>query len=682
MGKLAANSKTVTKLGKLLAGVLLILILLDPITAFASVPYQTFTRSGDTFVRTQTAYEPYTTISRIGPYTLSNPQDIRLGSDGLLYIADTGNARILVATMEGEWVKTIGQGYLTSPQGIFRTDDGLIYIADTTAQAVFVFNEAGELIDTYTRPDHPLFGRYAPFMPQKVVVDRRGNLYIASQGNTNGIIQLATGTGEFLGYFGANISNVNLWTAFRQFIDRSDQILVAPISVSNLAICSRGLIYSVSRGDVMSLKRLNVAGRDILEIPPMWNFSDFIAVTVTPGGNIFAATHNWIVEYTAEGDLLFLMASNDDGRQRAGLFSSISGLAVYEGTIFVLDELMDVIQVLVPTEFVNEVHTAFALFNEGRYTESMEPWQNVMRMNSMFAYAGVGLGEAHFRNREHTQARAAFRRGFSREGYSDAFWEIRSDWMRDHTATIILWAFGIGVALKLLFVVDRRKGILQPVRNVTTKIRGVTLFSQCTWTFRNLTNPYDAAYGIKHENKGSYLSAFILLFVFYLLYVIRRYFSGFLFRGVPDGQYDLVGDAVFILIVVMLPVICCYLVSAISDGEASFKNLFIGIIYALAPLFIFMPIVIMLGNVLTLNEAFFITLFNFIAYAWTAILIFMAIKNLNDYTFDKTFKVVFISAFVTLICALLVFIIYVLVMQVMDFGVAVVREAVFRIAGS
>jgi hypothetical protein len=645
------------------------------------VPFQTFTRSGGQFVLTQTAYEPYITISRIGPYTMSNPQDIRLGADGLLYIADTGNRRILVATQSGEWVNTIGEGYLQSPQGVFRTDEGLIYVADTGAQTVFVFNEDGEHVDSYTRPHHPLFGRFAPFMPQKVVVDRRGNLYIASQGNTNGIIQLATGTGEFLGYFGANITNVSLWTAFRQFINRDEQILVAPNTVSNLSISQRGLIYTVSFGDPMGLKRLNVAGRDILELEPLWNFSNFVAVTVTEQGNIFAATHNWIVEYTAEGDLLFLLASNDDGRQRAGLFRSISGIAVNQGTIFVLDELMDVIQVLVPTEFVNEVHTAFALFNEGRYYESMIPWQNVIRMNSMFAYAGVGLGEAHFRNREHHYARDAFRRGFSREGYSDAFWEIRSDWMRDNTAAIIIWGFAIIVAWNIIKQIDKRVKILQPVRVVTAKIKNVTLISQCMFTFRNITNPYEAAYGIKHDNKGSYKSAFILLLIFYALYVAQRYFSGFLFRGVPDGEYDLLGDALFIIVIVGLPIICCYLVSAISDGEASFKNLFIGVIYAFAPLFIFLPLIIILGNVLTLNEAFFITFFNFVAYAWTAVLIFMAIKNLNDYTFGKTFKVVFITIFVTLICALLIFIIYVLVMQVADFGFSVSREAVFRIVG-
>jgi len=674
-------------LRKLLAFLLVFLFAAGvPLSTGASVPFQTFTRSGDDWVRTQTAYEPYITISHIGPYTMSNPTDIRIGSDGLMYIADTGNSRILVATREGEWVQTIGVGYLQSPRGVFRTDEGLIYVADMTAQAVFVFSQEGELIRTYTRPDHPLFGRDAIFMPIKVVVDRRGNLYIASQGNTNGIIQLATETGEFLGYFGANMTTVTMWTALRRMVYSEEQMYrlatVAPNSVTNLAISNRGLVYSVSRGDIIGLKRLNVAGTDILNIPPEWNNSNFVAVTVTENGNIFAATHNWIYEYTSEGELLFLLASNDDGRQRVGLFSAISGIAVYDSSIFVLDELLEVVQVLVPTEFVNEVHTAFALFNEGRYTESMVPWQNVMRMNSMFSFAGVGLGEAHFRNREHHEAREAFRRGYSFQGYSDAFWEIRSNWMRDYTATIIVWGFVLIIAWQLIKFTDRKfVPILNPARKARDKIKSVTLISQCTFALRNITNPYDAAYGIRYENKGSYKSAFILLFIFYVLYVLERYFSGFLFRTVPEGQYDLIGDAVFILIVIFLPVICCYLVSAITDGEASFKNLFVGVIYAMAPLFIFKPLVIILTNVLTLNEAFFIDFFNIIAYVWTAILIFLAIKNLNDYSFGKALRTIFITLFVTAITALLIFIIYVLVMQVTDFGFSVGREVVFRIAG-
>ncbi|MCL2603844.1 MAG: hypothetical protein FWD90_05135 [Defluviitaleaceae bacterium] len=657
--------------------------------AFASwvyaVPYHTWTRSGNTFVMTQTAYEPYFTLSHIGPYALNTPSDLRIGSDGLMYIADTGNARILVATLEGEWVRTIGEGILQTPRGVFRADYGRIYVADQGAQAVFVFNDDNELLQTITRPVHPLFGRTAPFFPMKVVADLRGNAYIISQGNFNGIIQLAGGTHEFLGYFGANTTNVTWFTAFRRWFYTEEQMVrltgINPITVTNIAVDSRGLVHSVSSGDADGLKRLNMAGTDILNIEPGWNSPAFVAVAAAENGNIVAATHQWIYEYTPEGDLLFVFGGSGLGlRQRAGLFQSISAVAMHEGRMYVVDDMLSIVQVMTRTEFAQNVHTAFDLFNAGMYVESMEPWREIIRMNAMFAYAGVGLGEAYFRVGDFSNALRFFRRGYDVEGYSDAFWELRSNWMQANLGTFIVAAFILIVLWQTLKFADRKYiPVLMPLRKARDKIKGFTLFSQCAFSLRNITNPAAAAEGIKYDGKGSYKAAFILLFIFYVLFILERYFSGFLFRTVEEGQYDLLTDAAVLLAAVLLPIICCYLVTAITDGEATFKQLFVGIIYAFAPLFVLKPVVVIMTNVLTLNEAFFITFTNFVAYVWTALLIFLAIKNLNDYTFGKTIKTLIMALFVTLITAMLIFIIYVLVMQVADFGTGFTREAVFRL---
>ena len=467
--------------GLLIIALLMAMIISMPVFA---VPYNTFTRSGDSYVLTQTAYEPYLVISHIGEYTLSSPSDLRIGSDGLLYIADTGNQRILVATPSGEWVRTIGEGILQTPRGVFRADNGLVYVADQDAAKVFVFDESGALVREIGRPDHPLFGATAGFAPLKVVVDQRGNVYITSQGNTNGIIQLAADTAEFLGYFGANITNVTWFTALRRMIYNEEQMVrlsgINPITVSNMAIDSRGLIYSVSLGDDIGLKKLNVAGRDILDIPPQWNWNQFIAVAVGENGNIFAASRQWIFEYTSEGEILFAFGvSGLSPQQRIGHFHAISAISIYEASLFVLDEMLNNITVLAPTEFTNDVHRAFVLFNDGQYAESMGYWTNIMQMNSMFSYAGIGLGEAHFRNGDFNMALQAFRRGFYRQGYSDTFWELRSDWMRDHLATIIIWVFALLVAWNVIKQVDRRLvPVLQPLRFVRNKMGGGAIVFQ------------------------------------------------------------------------------------------------------------------------------------------------------------------------------------------------------------
>jgi hypothetical protein len=659
--------------------------------ALAVIPYRTWTYNPNTsgMVASQTAYQPVASFGRIGDLMLSSPSDIRIGPDGCLYIADTGNRRIIVATTEGELVGTLGEDILRMPMGVFPAADGRIFVADEELEKVVVLDRNGALLREYGRPDHPLFGRFAPFVPQKVVVDTRGNLYITSKGNINGIIQIAAGEdGEFLGYFGANVTNVSLWTRFRRLIytdaQRARMTDAVPVSVTNMAIDDQGLIYTISTGEQEApLKKLNVAGRNILQIYG-W-MSDFTAVSAGPAGNIFAAGRSgWIFEYNSEGWTIFIFGAPDDGLNRAGLFKSISGIVAGEdGRLYVLDREKNDIQVFEPTEYAQTVHTAFELFNDGRYIDSKEPWTEIARMNSLFSFAHWGLGEAAFRERDYTEALAAFRLGYNRGGYSAAFWELRSDWLSQYLGVIVIILALLFIMWKITMVFNRKYAFLGPVKQVHERITGNVLISQCLHAFRNIKNPADAAYGIKKEGKASWPASFILFFVFWILFIIEKYFSGFLFKTVPDGYYDLVGDLFIIMGIFALTVTCCYLVCLITDGEATLRELVSGIMYAFAPVFLLKPVQIILSNVLTLGgEEYFISLINFIAYSWTAVLVFLAIRNLNDYTFGRTFKVLGLTLFTCLICAVLLFIIYVLISQFVEFVSAVFGEAVFKIAGS
>ena len=242
-------------------------------SGLASVPYRTFTLGVDgNLVQTQAAYEPIRTMTRFGDTTLKSPADMRMGPDGNLYIADDGNNRILVISQSGEYVKEIGnKKSLKSAQGVFVDDDLNVFVADEKARAVIVFDKEGNEIRSYKKPtDTPLFGESAAFKPNKVVLDKRGNLYIASTGNTNGIVQLSPiGEGEFLGYYGANQSRVTWITAIRQKIMSEEQLKmqadIVPTSVKNLTIDEKGMVYTVSESENAALRRLNVASA-----PPRW----------------------------------------------------------------------------------------------------------------------------------------------------------------------------------------------------------------------------------------------------------------------------------------------------------------------------------------------------------------------------------------------------------------------------
>ena len=655
-------------------------------TALAATPFRTFTLGNDQeLIETQTAYEPVRTMIRFGDETLKNPQDMRMGPDGYLYIADNGNKRILVVDTQGNFVREIvDKKNIKSPMGVFVDEDLNVYIADDKARAVLMYDKDGKLVCEYTKPTHQLFGETAPYVPQKVVLDKRGNLYIVSKGNTNGIVQISpVDGGEFLGYYGANTSRISFLTHIRRFLfgENSDVAgEIVPISVKNLAIDQKGMVYTVTEaGDESALRRLNVAGKST--ITPDWWIELNSAVAVNSSGSIFTANANGtIMEYTSEGSLLFVFGTNDElTEQRVGMFKSVTGLVVTDDyTVYVLDANLNSIQVLRPTELTDLVHQAFTLFQEGKYAESKAPWLEVLRMNSMFSYASTGLGEALYREGNYAEAMENFRNGGYRQGYSDAWWEERSNWLHSNMSTIIFVAVAVIVVWFVLGKLDRRFGILKPLRVVKEKILSIKLIDQVLYCFQMLKNPYDACYGIKREKRASYLSAVIVLFIFFVLYVLNKYFAGFLFKTMPDGYYELLSDFLTVFGAFLLLTICCYLVCTITDGEARFRDIFISAAYALAPMIVFQPIVLALSNVLTFNEEFFITMINVVALGWTALLIVLMLMYQNDYTLKKTFATIFMTLFCVLVVVALIVVLYMLISQLVDFIVSIYGEVVYR----
>ena len=676
------------KMKKKIAVLLLLIVMLvsGALPAQAQMPYKTFTLGvNKELVETQTAYEPVRSMTRFGELTLKDPQDLRMGPDGNLYIADTGNKRVLIVSREGELIREIkDKKNFKTPSGVNVDAEGNIYVADESARAVLVYSKEGELIRTWQKPTHPLFGDTAPYKPRKVVIDKRGNLYICSKGNTNGIVQISpAGEGEFLGYYGANTSSVTLLTAIKKAVFTDEQLSsmagIVPISVENICIDEKGMVYAVSQtNDERSLRRLNVAGRNTLT-PEYWTELTS-AVAVTKEGSVFTANANGrIVEYTSEGDMLFVFGAFDKGDQRVGTFKSVTGMVVDEDyRLYVLDSVLCSIQVLEPTEFTSLVHQAFSLFQDGKYAESKAPWAEVQRMNSLFTYANTGMGEALYREGEYEEALENFRNSGNRQGYSDAYWELRSNWLHTNVGVILIALVLLIALIQVIKAVNKKTGFLKPLGRLKKRIGDVKIISQSGWAFRMLKNPYDCCYGIKHEARAGYISAVVILLIYFILFVISKYFSGFLFKTVLEGQFEVLNDFLTFFGAWLLLVICCYLVCTIKDGEARFKDLFIGSAYILAPLILFLPIRILLTNVLTYNEAFFITLIDVISYGWTGLLILLMIMYLNDYSFKRTLSIVVLTLFTVLVTVALLFVIYVLVNQLISFISGIYGEVVYR----
>jgi len=665
------------------------------VTALGSVsnatsPYKTYTLDGYGKVsETQSAYLAYETISQFDTQFMSNPSDIFVTDDGYIYVADTGNSRILVGNIDGELIRIIGEGTLVTPKGVCVTDDGNVFVADRDAGAVFEFSNDGELINTYTRPDSPLYGSTQQFLPIKVKVNNTsGTIYVICESNTNGIVELQPkndGTATFLGYFGTNYASADLKTIIYRAIltDEQQAKMVAniPATPDNMDLDEKGLVYTVTRGDeYTTLKRLNIAGTNLIsendaysEIPA--------AVAAGNHDNVYVADQQgYIFEYNSEGEMLFVFGGLDDGTQRVGLSTLVSGIDVdTEDRIYLLDSDKSQIQVYEPTEFTNLLHEALALYAKGRYTESKEPLQKVLDMNSMFDYANKAMGRAYFQEEDYENALYYARLAKDYDGYSDSYWEVRNLWLKKNLVTLVIVLVLIYATVKILKMLDKKKGIFNKVRDFNKKAMEKKVIDRLSYGKYYMFHPFDASYGIARQGKASIIAPTIILIIFTIFFVVDKYLCGFLWKTIRDGRYEILSDVGTIFIAIIAITACNYLVCTINDGEGTPKKIYTYFCYSLLPYVYITPIIFIFTHILTNNEQFLITLARIVMFTWIIVLGVIGIKEVNNYNVKETVKVILLTIFTILIMALLIFIIYVLWAQVFQFISAIFGEVVYRL---
>ncbi|MCX5775218.1 MAG: NHL repeat-containing protein [Firmicutes bacterium] len=357
------------------------------------LPYSTYTYSTSTnqLVRTQDAYLPLSIQDNIAGLELKEPQDITVDANDIIYVADTGNSRIIKYNLADDTVATFGEGILDQPTGVHVDIEGSVYVADfgTKAAYKFVYNDGTGVYDlatTYAKPvGTPYFSDEDAFDPTKVITDRGLNVYILLAGNINGLAEYEN-DGTFFGYFGGNRIADTWDNTIKSLLfdeqQRREWFQMIPKPVYNIAVDPQGLILTTTKTESGYLK-LNIA--NYVYNQAEWGFDNVEDIFVGPYNTVFTITSDgYIVEYDPNGSTLFIFSGPDSQNQK-GLFTTPTGLAVdSKNNIYVVDKTTNALQVFVPTDFAVLVHQAIDLYFQGRYAESLGPWTEVLKMNRLF----------------------------------------------------------------------------------------------------------------------------------------------------------------------------------------------------------------------------------------------------------------------------------------------------------
>jgi DNA-binding beta-propeller fold protein YncE len=143
-----------------------------------------------------------------GDGQLEAPRNIAIGSNGLLYIADSGNNRIQVFNEDGEFLDQVGVPgtsplQFNEPWGV-AVADRYLYVADTWNHRIQKFNLDGDLvgpIGQYGRVGEEQSGGGFFFGPRQIVILDDGNLLVTDTGNHR--FQVLQPDGEFLQLIGS-----------------------------------------------------------------------------------------------------------------------------------------------------------------------------------------------------------------------------------------------------------------------------------------------------------------------------------------------------------------------------------------------------------------------------------------------------------------------------------------------
>ncbi len=656
---------------------------------------------------------------------LDNPGDMVTDSEKKVYIADSGNNRIVVLTryleldyIISDFINDKGNpDSFTNPQGVFVVnpkdgDNGEIWVCDTDHNRLVVFDrvtfEFKKIID---QPQSQLFDDDAVYKPVAMAIDQYGRIYVVSSTTYQGIIVMDS-DGEFVGFIGAQAVTISAWQILWRKLQTDEQKKVSAKLISteynNISITDDGFVYvttsSIAESSVQSaingksksgtylpVKLLNPSGEEIMRRNGFWppageidystdstdtyhGVSTITDVAVGPEKtwSIIDEKRQKIYTYDFNGNLLF--AFGDKG-SLLGSISNIEAICYQGDTLLVLDKGNDgCIVVYERTKYGDLLIQAISAQNSLDYDEAIDCWKEVLQRNSNFDAAYVGIGNAMYRSGSYKDALAMYEVAYDTENWSEAYKEVRKEWMSKWFLLVIVLIVGVIVGVIKWFQYAAKVN-----KRVSTDGRAKKTFGQeLIYGFYVIFHPFDGFYDLKHEHRGSVRASLVFIAVAVLTFFYQGVGQGYVLN--PTGKVTtIMTQLISVAVPLILFVLANWCLTTLFDGEGSFKDIFIATSYSLLPLPLLIIPTTIVSNWVSSSEASIITFIGTVAFIWVGILLFFGTMVTHDYSMFKNFIIILCTIVAMAVIVFIVLLFSMLLSKLVSLVTNLITEIQYRV---
>ena len=720
------------KSSRILVAVLCLLMLVSIPVFAASAPYDTYTYSmkGEPMASPH-AYVPERTVSNFDmglSSPLTNPQDIFVGPDGMIYISDTtsgteGSARVFVIDSDFKYqyeiTEFINQNGIkdtfSKPDGLFVNEEN-IYVCDSDNQRIVVFDLVGNFVRMIEAPQADVMGEDTLFHPVAVSVDASGKLYVVSDQTYSGVFALES-DGSFICFIGAQKAEVPLATRIRRifFPDVVAEEYITS-AYNNITIDKDGFIWvttsdidtetlssAITSGDetYAPVKRLNNQGVDIMrrngffipagevsfkndassEATGANGPSKLIDVALGPNGmwSVIDSSRCRIYTYDSDGNMLF--AFGDKGQQLGNL-SAPTAIAYSGSSLLVLDSKLTSITVYKREPYGDIIDKALGFTAQRKYNDALTMWNEIYKNNTNFDAALVGIATNFFRDGVTVDAATGlngyeasleyFKAAGDTAGYSESFKAIRKLWVEKWVFLLILIIVVACIVLsKFLGYVGKKN------KEGVTKVGKRTLWEEFLYGFYIIMHPFDGYWDLKHEKRGSVRSAILIDAVVVLSTVYYTVGSAYIFNPNKSSSNPF-GGILTVMVPLLLWCVSNWCLTTLFDGEGNFKDIFVSTSYALFPLVIILIPVTLATNIASLDESAMISLVMSIGFIWLGMLVFFGMATTHGYSMGKNILITAATIVGMMFIMFIMMLFTNLIQQMVMFVTDIVSEVSFR----